>query len=194
MRDYALILHPADPLVSIAVADLEAGLSALGLLGKRLPHAPSSDWYESGPHLLELVTFLGCSPVVRVAASSADDNGFCRLRLPPPLPHPTWRASLDAAPPRCPRCRAPDANWCLQLPAWQADPAKSRALCPACGHAAPLHQWRLREAFGYGQSFVECWGIHPGEAVPGEALLDTLAALSGSPWLRFYCAELRPTL
>ena len=199
MYDYALILHPTDPLVSVAVADLEVGLRGLGVMGALLsppvvPGGVLSDWYAAGPHLLEQVTFLGCSPVVHLAASHDGDSGFCRLRLPPPLPGPIWRAPEDAPPPRCPRCRAPGVAWRSALPAWEANPTTSNWTCPSCAHATPLHQWRLREAAGFGRSFVEFWGIHPGEAVPGDALLDTLATFSGGPWRWFYWTEQRATL
>ncbi|CAK0781016.1 conserved hypothetical protein [Gammaproteobacteria bacterium] len=196
MSNYALILHPADPLVSVEIAELGAALQALGLMGASFVERDTasvtsvcpnlSDWHTVGPQLLEQVTFLGCSPVVRLAAAHDGDTGFCRLRLPPPLPHPVWYAPMDAAPPRCPRCRTSDVTWRMALPDWEANPAAHRRSCPNCGYAAPLHQWRLRETAGFGRSFVELWGIHPGEAVPGETLLATLAQLSNGPWRWFY--------
>jgi hypothetical protein len=33
---------------------------------------------------------------------------------------------------------------------------------------------------------VELWGIHSGEAVPSDALLDGLARVSGTRWGHFY--------
>ncbi|CAK0743459.1 conserved hypothetical protein [Gammaproteobacteria bacterium] len=191
MFNYAMILYPADPLVSVEIAKLEATLRTLGVIGTPLPTMDAVDltlvdWYAAGAQLLEQVTFLGCSPVVRLAAAYDGDTDFCRLCLPPPLPHPVWRAPPGASPPRCPRCRTADATWRTALPAWEADPVASRHVCPSCGHGTPLHQWRLREAAGFGRSYLELWGIHPGEAVPGEVLLATLAQLSGGPWRWFY--------
>jgi len=199
MPDYVLILHPVDPTASVEIADLYTTLRALGLIGAPLPmpevacqtliYPDRSNWYSAGPELLERVTFLGCSPVIRLAATHDGDTGFCRICLSPPLPYPIWCAPLDVLPPRCPRCRAPDATWRMALPAWEADPVASRRVCPACGHSAPLHQWRLREVAGFGRSYVELWGIHHGEAVPGEALLTALTQLSGGPWRWFYWSE-----
>ncbi len=189
MQDYALILHPADPLACVAVAEREAVLQAMGVVGAQL----AADWYAAGPHLLDHVTFLGCSPVVRLAVTCDEGPGFCRLRLPPPLPHPIWRGSLEGSAPRCPRCRTPEATWPLPLAAWESDPAASQCTCSSCGYGAPLHRWRLREAAGFGRSFVELWGIHPGEAVPGEAFLDALAQCSGGSWCWFYAGAPSPT-
>ncbi|CAK0743059.1 conserved hypothetical protein [Gammaproteobacteria bacterium] len=192
---HALILHPDNPLASVAVADLNLALRMQGILGDPLfvdaTDTPSAvGWYAAGAQLLEQITFLGCSPVIRLAATHDGDTDVCRLRLLPPMAYPIWRAPIDATPPRCPRCRAPDVAWRDALPTWEADPLASRHACPACGHTAPLHQWRLREAAGFGRSFVEFWGIHPGEAVPGESLLACLAQLSNGSWRWFYWSGL----
>lgn len=188
MADYALILHPADPLVCLEICNLENSLRVLGIIGESLSGGmeSSSNWYGVGPHFLEQVTFLGCSPVVRFAAVHDGDTNFCRLHLPPPLPYPIWRAPVNAPPPRCPRCQAADTRWREVISDWKSNPKASCHICPTCGHATPLHHWRLREVAGFGRSFAEFWGIHPWEAVPGEELLATLNQLSGGPWRWFY--------
>jgi hypothetical protein len=42
---------------------------------------------------------------------------------------------------------------------------------------------------GFSRTFLEIRGIYPAEAVPGPALLETLAALTGNSWTSIYLRE-----
>jgi len=183
MSDYALILHPRDPLFTIARADLSSALIELGLLGTEL----TPNWYTIGTNIFEHITFLGCSPVINCAATQQHGEiNFCRIHLPPPLAHPIWRMRDNSPPPRCPQCRAPDLHWRRAIPDWELNPSARQHCCPNCGNVASLHDWKLRDAAGFGRVFIELWGIHPGEAVPGDNFIDTLAQLTGVSWQWFY--------
>ncbi len=190
MDDYALVLYPDDPTVALETGVLEAALTELGLLAALLPpEKEQGRWFAAGEPLLELVTFLGCSPVISLAAVSSD-NRFCRIHLPSPLPQPVCRVHQPK--PRCPRCRSFDVDWYKLLPAWERDPLAVGWTCQICGHKAPLHRLRFREEAGFGRTFVELWGIYPGEAVPGEALLDALSQLTTTSWHWFYIHHTTP--
>lgn len=184
MYNHALILHPIEPLSAIDVNHAEVSFRNLGIIVDRLPPI-NENWYALSATLLEYITFLGCSPTINFAASNHAVN-FCRLHLPPTLAAPVWRAAHHAAAPRCPHCRALASNWRAAVTNWEADPINNRQVCEQCGNSTPLHQWRLRETSGFGQSFIEFWGIHSGEAVPGEELLTILSKLNNSSWQWFY--------
>lgn len=183
MSDYALILHPSDPLFTFAPANLFSVLNELGLIGPTL----KDNWYAIGKNLFEEITFLGCSPVINCAATQPDGEiNFCRVHLPDPLVRPIWRTQNNAPPARCPHCRTPDPKWRIALPEWELNPSASQHSCPNCRKYAPLHNWRFRETAGFGRVFIEFWGIHPGEAVPRDHLIATLTQFTGVPWQWFY--------
>jgi hypothetical protein len=144
----------------------------------------------AGPRFLELLTFLGCSPYVEVVppAGLADPcqglARFCHLRVPPFAAGPRLRRSPQGPAPRCPRCRAPVEGGPADLEA--AVRSGTDRVCPRCGRASPAHALDWRQSAGVGRAFLEVWGIHPGEAVPGDELLDTLERLTGGPWHWFY--------
>ncbi|CAK0763657.1 conserved hypothetical protein [Gammaproteobacteria bacterium] len=182
---YALVLQPVDPLVCINTLDSRHALQTLGLIKESSEVTSSSEWYSVGSNFLEHITFLGCSPVVYQIMGENDIAPF-RVHLPFPLENPVWYVPEKKISLRCPKCHTQDFEWRTDIPKWMLDPLGNRRTCTHCAQTFPLHQWRLREEIGFGRSFLEFWGIHPGEAVPGDVLLGALVDLSGSDWRWFY--------
>ncbi len=133
-----------------------------------------------GPALLDEITFLGCSPHIELDPPAGESpeaaalaGRFCHWRLTPLYPEPCLRRDPQAAP-RCPACGTAS-------PAPVPDDS-GRLGCPACGRANPPEAWRWKQRGACARFFLELVGVHAGEAVPGEALLAGLAALTGCRW------------
>ncbi len=179
MAQGSLFLHPIDPAQVIASDLLVETLHAIGLIGTALT-APHAGW-RVGDAFLQLLTFMGCSPHIRLEPASATDQDFCHLFVRH-FAQPTLLSHPLAKPCRCAQCGKPMATH------WQAlDLHATHWDCPFCGnHHKTLTELRWRTDAGYGRQFCEVHSIYPGEAQPVDALLDRLAQLSATPWRYFY--------
>lgn len=196
MAAHKLILLPADPdCPAVSTDRLATELQAIGLIGPAR-QLDSDRFYPTGPHFLQLITFLGCSPMIELEAPSAPatlatdsaSGKFCHVFLSS-SESLRFRADPRTPIPRCPACRAPLADWQPLLKAWQAHPKNSRWHCKQCGHKGDITALSFRKSAGFGRSFVEIRGIYPSEAVPGEALLNTLKSITGTDWCTLYIKE-----
>ena len=196
MAAHKLILLPSDPdCPAVSTERLATELQAIGLIGPpRQLHNDS--FYPTGEHFLQLITFLGCSPMieleppsdpVRLASDSASGK-FCHVFLSSSETL-RFRADPRTPAPRCPACRAPLSDWPSRLQAWQTDPVNNGWHCQQCGHKGKITTLGFRKSAGFGHSFVEIRGIYPSEAVPGEALLNTLKSITGGNWSTLYLQE-----
>ncbi len=191
-----LLLFPADTDTAAVPEDtLTQKLQAIGLIGRRMC-LENAAFYPVGEHFLQLVTFLGCSPAIELdppgdpqdleRASAA--GRFChvfidsgdRLR---------FRGDSQTQPPRCPGCRSPEPEWEARLHSWQAGEHGTDWTCQACGFSGHLSDLVFRKTAGFSRTFLEIRGIYPAEAVPGPALLDTLAGLTGNLWTSIYLRD-----
>ena len=196
MPAYKLILLPADPLCPPVNCEQLAGeLQAIGLIGAAV--ALEGDvFYPTGDNFLQLVSFLGCSPMIELdppadltTLASASANGkFCHLFLSCTAAL-AFRADSQCPPPRCPECRQPLADWQTAIAAWKQHPEQSDWTCAACGFSGRLADLSFRKAAGFGRTFIEIRGIYPSEAVPTDALLALLQRLTNGPWKTIYLRE-----
>ncbi|MDX2457706.1 MAG: hypothetical protein QNL87_09380 [Gammaproteobacteria bacterium] len=196
MAAYKLILLPADPLCPLVNCEQLAGeLQAIGLV--RAPVALEDNvFYPTGDNFLQLVSFLGCSPMIeldppadRTTLLTASAAGkFCHLFLNC-TETLAFRADSQCPPPRCPDCRQPVADWQTAIESWKKNTAQSDWICTHCGFAGQLTALQFRKAAGFGRTFIEIRGIYPSEAVPTDALLDTLQRLTNGPWKTIYMKE-----
>ncbi|MEN8176030.1 MAG: hypothetical protein ABFS23_09720 [Pseudomonadota bacterium] len=152
------------------------------------PLATNTQDYRVGDAFLSLLTFLGCSPHVELEPPADGMDNFTHVRL-----HRLERSALvsgsNTRPPHCASCRKPVVNDIGDLPP-VLDAAAPRALvCRHCHRHQPVAGVRWRRDGGYGRSFIEVRGVFPGEAVPVDSLLQSLATLAGCPWRYFYLLE-----
>ena len=196
MAAYKLILLPADPLCPpLDCGQLSSTLLAVGLIGAPVTLA-GAVFYPTGENFLQLISFLGCSPMIELepptdpvelpAASAA--GRFCHvfLNCSETL---TLRADNQCSPPRCPDCRQPVADWQARIETWKENPTQSGWTCAACHFKGQLTDLQFRKTAGFGRTFIEIRGIHPSEAVPTDALLNTLQRLTDGPWKTIYIRE-----
>ncbi|MEI6412956.1 MAG: hypothetical protein WCP34_01690 [Pseudomonadota bacterium] len=176
-----LLLTPADPWqVPGDLPGLLDGLARIGLTGARLTGETDSETaWSLGERFLTLVTFLGCSPFVRIEPPSPGSRAFCHVRALGPWAAPRAWISRLAGAPRCPACRK---RYPSVTPHF--DPNLSLT-CP-CGRIAPLWQWDFKDRGGFGRWLLSLEDIFPNEALPGDELMTFLANQTGSSWRFFY--------
>ena len=192
MTRYKLVLAPVDPeFVPPDVDGLLSALDRLGFLGTPFALAGRTH-YQAGERFLDLITFLGCSPVISLVPPDASTDpaahadAFCHIGLWYAGEQPLFVGGRNTTPPRCPNCRQREETWQALIADWRSSPDAYRWRCPGCGHRAQAFELDWRQSAGFGRFLVEVWGIHPAEAVPGDALMDTLRRSTGEPWSYFY--------
>ncbi|MFN2309541.1 MAG: hypothetical protein ABR553_07380 [Gammaproteobacteria bacterium] len=183
-----LVLHPTRPATGLAVSAIREALQGLGLLGPAF-RLDGRQHHRTGPAFLDHLGFLGCAPAIVLdppgtdLAAAARAGRFCHIQLSEAGPAPRVRLQAGRRP-RCPACRA-DID-----PSGLADPrAGGQTVCDGCGHAARAWELHWRQAGGFAEVFLDIWGIHAAEAVPGERLLDSLGRLGGGTWGFFYLED-----
>ncbi len=178
-----LVLHARSPQHLPGSRDvLSAALVELGLIGDPLANGDMA--FHSGDRFLDLVTFLGCSPDVRLEPGNDQQSAsgeFCHVRFPPWTDTPRLRVGAMSKPPRCPACRKDVQDWQQQL-----DAGADQWACGNCGETVTLETLNWRQSAGYSRWFVEIWHVYPHEAVPSEALIARLEALCGGSCDFFY--------
>jgi hypothetical protein len=75
------------------------------------------------------------------------------------------------------------------MPTPLIQPSNVAVTCPNCGQPIQAAGLNWRQSGGYARLFLDIWGIHTGEAVPSDRLLNGLAQASGGPWHFFYIED-----
>ena len=197
MAAHKLILYPSrtdGP--AIDTNALVQQLKSIGLIGAAF-QCRDGPHHLAGERFLQLVTFLGCSPLIELeppadaeARETACTEGrFCHVHL---IANPKvirFRANAGAPLPRCPLCRQVEARWSELLQRWETNPAHTRWKCQECGHQGQLYDLNFRRNGGFAHTFIEIWGVFPSEAVPGDTLLSSLRQLGGCDWNYMYVSD-----
>ncbi|MDH5185182.1 MAG: hypothetical protein OEX12_14970 [Gammaproteobacteria bacterium] len=172
-----LIFHPKDPQQIIAHDLLQQSMWEIGFIAEKLSgHADNS--YAAGEHFIELLSFLGCSPVIKM--SPQDGDNYCYIEW---IDRPVAELICGSQPfqPRCNKCRQLLSDWQTQLN------NGSSIQCHECDSQMALEQVNWKQSAGYASQFLIVHNIYLHEAVPGERLLMTLQKLSGNKeWSYFY--------
>jgi len=186
MSHNLLILHPRDPDASPTdQASLIAMLRELAFIDGTLEFDGKTH-YRPGEDFLQLMTFLGCSPVVSLGEPGLTGEDFCHVAIEGPAPETLFVGGRNVKPPRCPACGHRFADWQERVREWEADRKGYRLGCPECGSEQPVTALKWRQCAGFGRFFIQVWGIFEGEAVPSDRLLDALQRHTGTPWSYFY--------
>ena len=188
MNNGKLILHPAQPTeIPSSTTDLTKRLQDIGFLASPWAAAPDNR-YLVGARFLRLIVFLGCSPNVPLQPPDDGSLDFCHVSVSGPWNAVRFLTGSMNASPRCPHCRQKNPVWQKMIEAWKKDRAGFRWTCPACGTASDVASLNWRQGAGFGRFFLEIEHIFPGEAVPGDELLQALEASTYTQWVYFYAA------
>jgi hypothetical protein len=194
---HKLVLYPTQvDCPTVEIAALVAALQEIGLVAEPVCHNPASG-YRAGEQFLQLVTFLGCSPAIELeppadpgeCERACASGSLCHIRFTPAENRIRFRADSRLPAPRCPHCRKAEDRWPELIERWCSDPQEVRWTCRDCGYHGSLFDLNFRHRGAFGHSFIDIWGIHPAEAVPGESLLATLGELSGCDWRYMYLQD-----
>ncbi|MES9991984.1 MAG: hypothetical protein ABW098_08525 [Candidatus Thiodiazotropha sp.] len=182
-----LVLTTEDPYLLPDSPDaLLSGLHEIGFIDKALEQAPG---YLLGDRFMQLVTFMGCSPYIRLEPDGSEEP-FCHLRLDGPYPQPKLLQGKNTQPPRCEACRKRLISWKTSYESCRASTNRCKASCPHCGHHQDPVTYDFRQSAGCGRLFLCVENIFPQEAIPSPALLEALKRSSnGQTWVYFYQQE-----
>lgn len=177
-----LVLYPDASLPPPEPEAVLQRLEELGIIGPAF-ELDGQIHYRTGTTFLDHLTFLGCAPAIELdppasgMAEAARAGRFCHIHLHPLAAKPQVR-HRTGQPPRCRACRCEFTEGTL---GW----TPNSFVCPSCGRHTPADQLNWRQAGGCARLFLDIWGIHTGEAVPGEQLLGRL----GPAWRFFYTED-----
>ncbi len=182
-----LVLTPEDPYLN--PDDPQRILSLLhdiGFIAERL--AGSAQRYHLGEHFLQLVTFMGCSPNIRLEPGEPGEP-FCHLVVDGPSEHPRLLQGKNTTPPRCAACRKRLERWPSLFETWRQQPDRQIA-CPHCGHLQTPATYDFRHSGGCGRLFLMVENIFPQEAIPSPELLAHLqSSTDDQAWRYFYLQD-----
>ncbi|MET0071266.1 MAG: hypothetical protein ABW096_14610 [Candidatus Thiodiazotropha sp.] len=179
-----LVLTPEDPY--LVPDDLQALLTELADIGFIEGALQNDPGYLLGHRFLQLVSFMGCSPHIKLHPDG-DGEPFCHLRLNGPHPGPILISGRNTQSPRCGGCRKRLNDWQACFDARRKSAHDRLASCPHCGHLQDPVSYDFRQSAGCGRLFLVVENIFPQEAIPSPALLDALKrACDGEVWRYFY--------
>ncbi|MES9941655.1 MAG: hypothetical protein ABW104_01720 [Candidatus Thiodiazotropha sp. 6PLUC2] len=165
-------------------------LQEIGLIDTPLQTGHS---YLPGEAFMQLITFMGCSPSIRLAPDDSDQP-FCHLLLDGPYPRPKLIVGKNTLPPRCERCRKRLGDWQNTFKIWEAKGDGWQSECPHCGHLQDPATYDFKQSAGCGRFLLYLENIFPQEAIPAQSLLDSLKHSSKEEiWHFFYHQELVKT-
>ncbi len=159
-------------------ASLEARLREAGFIGA--PLGGEINGFLTGERFLQRVSFLGCSPFLRLEPPADGSDRFCHVRFLGPYPAIRLLHGTNTRPPPCPGCGQRIGNWHEALAATGGE-----IDCPHCGRHATLTELDWQRNAGAGRFFVEVREVFPGEAVPLPGLMELLRGAGGA-WDYFY--------
>jgi hypothetical protein len=187
-----LVLTPEDAhALPTDLHAIEARLQAIGFIGEGIPGKGAG--FRLGESFMQLVTFMGCSPYIRLEPGS-NNEPFCHLVIDGPYEQPRLRQGKHTTPPRCTACRKRISGWQAIMQTWSRQGADWLTACPHCGQRQDPARFDWRQSAGCGRLFLCVENIFPQEAVPTPALLNQLYSASGDlPWRYFYLQDESPT-
>ncbi|OOZ38701.1 hypothetical protein [Solemya elarraichensis gill symbiont] len=177
MKKGSLLLHPLETELLPDLETLYATLHRIGFTGDAIDE---QSWMV-GEQFLQLLTFMGCSPHIRLEPDSEDDHDYCHISLRQ-AEAPQLLYSNHSRPCRCRSCGKPVVQTWKEFDAgagiWR------------CRHCATLHkrleELRWRNDSGVAVCFVEIHSIYPGEAQPVDSLIKQLEKITSSAWRYFH--------
>ena len=179
-----LLFTPIDAQQTVPAEKLIHGLTDIAWLGAPYRGAPANS-YLVGDEFFRYITFMGCSPAMRLEPAYEGDLDFCFIRLDTQLTAPVFRGHRQRFVPRCPHCRHGLAHWLDELQRWQAD-HDQRFSCPECGADLSLPQLQWREKAAIGSCFIEVYSVYPHEGIPTTGFMAQLKSITDIDWKYFF--------
>jgi hypothetical protein len=178
LKNGKLLIHPTSPDCELNIKKLLLLLDSTGFISRN--PVRENDLFPVGDRFLQLLTFMGCSPHIRLEPEYPGDEDYVYIRLIESV-SPQLLVSDKSRTPGCPKCRKP------AFPDWsvleQEDPA---LVCQHCGARLSPQELRWRTDAGIARHFIEINSIYPGEAQPVASMMQQLREATGCEWRYFY--------
>jgi len=174
-----LVIHPKQ--VTDYPQDINGIIHALaniGLLGDR--HQDDSI-YLAGGEFLNLITFMGCSPSIKLSPTEGDK--YCYLQINATSDSVRCLGHTSLISPQCPDCKQKITNWKDSASWFDGSTIKT---CELCSSEKPVQSFRWRKEAGFGRFSFHISYIHPHEVVPSDIIFQALELATGFPWGYFY--------
>jgi len=154
---------------------MRSDLQAIGLLEANHP----------GPEFMKLLTFMGCSPSVGSGEQDGDYNNYS-IELCAQNSDMVLLARSRLRAPVCPRCGQRDSE---ALAVDQVEDKEGVAVwhCPACCVEQPVAAINWRHRLAVATDYIVIHGVHDGEVIPADRLLEHLDKVTGTGWSYCYC-------
>ncbi len=187
-----LVLYPATVDATLTRPALLYTLEKLEVIGGQF-QIDARTHFSAGPAFLDHISFLGCSPTIELdapaeqaeqAEAAARAGQFCHLQLHDITRVPRLRIKPGQQP-HCRQCRKNIDPETL-ISQFTTTPTLS---CPGCGRQLDLERLNWRQSGAIARIFLDIWGIHSAEAVPGDRLLHELGRTTGGRWDFFYIED-----
>lgn len=186
MSENKLILIPKDAeFYPPEPEKIVSGLQNIGFIAASIDSPSVGSRYHAGERFLDLITFVGCSPVVMTGDEHVNNSNFYHIHISHTSSTPFLIISKQCQP-RCPHCRKPVANWNTALSSWQDQQERELLICSHCGGELDVFSMAWRREGGGARLFIEIIGVFPHEAIPSDELLEQLADDTGIAWDYFY--------
>jgi len=138
------------------------------------------NYYLTGDRFLQLVTFMGCSPYLKIYPEHDEDTNYCSVYIPDAPQAVEFITSTQAKRPFCPDCRkALDIN----IKTLAAD---KRLVCPHCHKEFQANELDWRRNAGFINFAITISQVFPKEAIPTDKFLSWLATITKRKWKYFY--------
>lgn len=144
------------------------------------------DHYLVGEHFLQHVSFLGCSPYLKVFPETEEDTDFCTAKIPKSPTAINYQASQQVTAPRCPVCKKSIQSYHAVMQEWQQSKNNLAIQCQQCGETSALYDLDWRKNAGFFSFHIAISNIYPKEAIPGDNLLTWLGSITERGWKYFY--------
>lgn len=182
---HQLVLYCAD--LDFYPADINHFINQCQQLGLLAGPAGSqqSDHFLLGERFMQYVSFVGCSPYLKLAPESDHDDNYSQAVIPLLKPDISFFSTKPLPLPRCLHCKKPLSRISEALDRWEEDKKSVTVECSSCQKTSELYEldWRRNAAFS--RFYLAFSHIYPKEAIPGDGLIDWLRQYSRREWQ--YC-------
>jgi hypothetical protein len=175
-----LLIHPCRTDCRIDIKNILLLLDSIGFISRK--SSQESGPFPVGNRFLQLLTFMGCSPHIRLEPEHPGDEDYVCVRLIESA-SPLLLASDKSRTPGCPHCRKPAFS------DWSVLEEASPLVCQHCGDRLSPGELRWRNDAGLARLFIEINSIYPGEAQPVDSMMQQLREASGCEWRYFYLLQ-----
>ncbi len=131
---------------------------------------------SAGRKLMDYITFLGCSPSLRVGEIESEIKVHYFNQT-------TGMGGQSVETIRYPKCKHAVFEPSTLLHKY---PEKDDWTCKVCGSEGKTHEINWRKAAGFSSIFIEISQIFPKEAIPSDKFLGTLLHFTNVNWKWFY--------